>query len=50
MEEEYYAILRFMGQFRTSTSANTPSIDHDDIDELGKSLEGLGIGRGKARS
>ena len=50
MEEEYYTILGFIGQSRTSTNANTPSMDHDNVDELGKSLEGLGIRRGKAGS
>jgi len=47
-EEEYCAVLGFTAQSGTSTSANTPVTDREDIDELGKSLEGLNIGRGKA--
>jgi hypothetical protein len=49
-EEEYYAILGFTAQSGTSTSANTPVMDCEDVDELGKSIEGLSIGKGKAGS
>ena len=45
-EEEYCAVLGLTGQSRTFTSANTPVTDREDVDELGKSLEGLGIGKG----
>jgi hypothetical protein len=48
-EGEYCAVLRFTAQSETTTSANTPVTDYEDVDELGKSLEGLSIGKGKAR-
>ena len=49
-EEEYCAVLRLTGQSGTPTSANTPVTDRENVDELGKSLEGLRIGKGKAGS
>ena len=47
-EEEYCTVLGFTAQSGTPTSANTPVTDREDVDELGKSLEGLSIGKGKA--
>ena len=49
-EEEYCAVLGFMGQSGISTNANTPVTDWEDVDKLGKMLEGLSIGKGKAGS
>jgi hypothetical protein len=46
-EEEYYAVLRFTTQFRTSTSANMPVTNCKDVNKLGKMLEGLSLGKGK---
>jgi hypothetical protein len=45
-EEEYCAVLRFIAQSRTSTNANTPVTDCKDVDELGKKLEDLNLGKG----
>ena len=47
-EEEYCTILGLTGQSGTSTSIDTPVTDREDVEELGKSLEGLRIGKGKA--
>ena len=46
-EEEYCAVLGFTAQSGTSTSANTPVTDREDVNELGKTLEGLSLGKGK---
>src|SRR5438045_8401465 len=49
-EEEYCAVLGFMGQSGISTNANTPITDQEDVDELGKMLKGLSIGKGTAET
>jgi hypothetical protein len=49
-EEEYCTVLGFTAQSGTPTSANTPVTDREDVDELGKSLKGLSIRKGKAGS
>jgi hypothetical protein len=46
-EEEYCAVLRFTAQSGTATSANTPVTDCEDVNELGKTLEGLSLRKGK---
>jgi hypothetical protein len=46
-KEEYCAILRFTAQSRTLTNTNTPVIDCKDVNELGKTLEGLNLRKGK---
>jgi hypothetical protein len=42
-EEEYCTVLRFTDQSGTSTDVDTPVTGREDIDKLGKKLEGLNI-------
>jgi hypothetical protein len=42
-EGEYCTITGFTAQSKTSTSADTPVIDPEGVDKLGKTLEGLSI-------
>ena len=42
-EEEYYVVLGFTDQSGASTDIDTPVTGHEDMDKLGKTLEGLSI-------
>ena len=44
-KEEYCAVIGFTAQ--SSTNASTPVTDREDVDRLGKTLEGLSIGKEK---
>ena len=48
-EEEYCTVLEFTAQSESNTDGNTPVTDREGVDELRKSLEGLSIGKGKAK-
>ena len=46
-EEEYCSVIGFADQYGTSTGVNTPGTEKEGIESLGKTLEGLSLGKAK---
>jgi len=46
-EEEYCAVIAFTTQPGSSTCTNTPITDRNEVDDLGKTLDGLSLGKGR---